>query len=594
MKKRRLIWRLFPALWLITILSILVITIYLSHEFKDFYLEKTAIDLQTRAILIKNQIPALLANGNYKDIDLLCKQLGDETDTRITIILLSGKVIGDSYEDPETMDNHAHRTEIVSALAGDIGISIRYSYTIHKNLMYAAIPVFDNNDVTAVVRVSVPISAIIEALNKVYVKATLGGISIAIFIIAASIYTSRRISKPLKQMGEIAQQFAEGKLSQRIPEHSSVEIDELSHVMNKMAKQLNYRIQTVIKQRNEQEAILAGMVEGVLAVDLNEKIININKTAEVMLGVSGNTAKGRYIHEVIRNTYVHKFIKKALKETRSLEDEITLHGNGQRFLQVHGNVLDDANMKHIGVVIVLNDITRLRQLENIRRDFVANVSHELKTPITSIKGFVETLIDGAVYKPEEADRFLKIIIKHTNRLNKIIEDLLKLSRIEKEYEKTEIEFKYEYLKEILQASIQLCEAAAQAKNINIELSCSNNLQVNINSDMFQQAVVNLIDNAIKYSPSNSTVDVGAVIENDEHVIKIVDKGCGIPKEHHPRLFERFYRVDKERSRELGGTGLGLAIVKHIALAHNGRVSVESSPGIGSTFTIFLPAAADKS
>ncbi|MCD6160943.1 MAG: PAS domain-containing protein [candidate division Zixibacteria bacterium] len=593
MKKKRLIWQLFPMLWLITILSILVITIYLSHSFKEFYLEKAAIDLRTRAILVKNQIPALMVDGNHKDIDLLCKQLGGETNTRITIILPSGKVIGDSYEEPKTMDNHAHRAEIISALAGDIGISTRYSYTLHKNLMYVAMPIFDNNDITAVVRVSIPISAINKALDKVYIKVTLGGIAIAIFIIGASVYTSRRVSMPIKQMGIIARQFAEGKLSQRIPEHNSIEMDKLSDVMNQMAKQLDYKIQTVVKQRNEQEAILSSMVEGVLAVDLDEKIININKTAEHMLGVSVDTAAGCYIHEVVRNTYLHKFIKKALMETHPLEDELTLYNNGQRSIQVHGNVLHDADMKHIGAVIVLNDITRLRQLENIRRDFVANVSHELKTPITSIKGFVETLIDGAINEPQEASRFLKIIIKHTDRLNAIIEDLLKLSRIEQEYEKAEIEFKEEQLKKTLQASIQFCETSAQAKDINIELICDGSLKVKINFDIFQQAVVNLLDNAIKYSPQGSDITVKAAIEENELVIKIIDKGCGIPKEHHPRLFERFYRVDKERSRELGGTGLGLAIVKHIVLVHNGKVRVESAPGSGSTFAIHLPMITNK-
>jgi len=595
MKKKRLIWQLFPALWLITILSILAITIYLSYAFKEFYLEKTAIDLQTRAVLIKNQIPALITDNNHKDINLLCKQLGGETDTRITVILPSGKVIGDSYEEPKAMDNHAHRAEIISALAGDIGISTRYSYTLHKNLMYVAIPIIDNNDITAVVRVSIPISAINKALDKIYAKVTLGGIAIAIFIIAASIYTSRRISKPLKQMGDIARQFAKGELSQRIPEHGSVEIDELSDVMNQMAKQLDYKIQTVVRQRNEQEAILSSMVEGVLAVDLDEKIININKAAEHMLGASGDMATGRYIHEVVRNTYLHKFIKKALMKVCPLEDELTIHDDdSRRFLQLHGSGLRDANMKHIGAVIVLNDITRLHQLENIRRDFVANVSHELKTPVTSIKGFVETLIDGAVKQPEEADRFLKIIIKHTNRLNKIIEDLLKLSRIEQEYEKAEIEFNDEHLKETLQAGIQFCQVSAQAKDIDIELICDDSLKAKINLDIFQQAIVNLIDNAIKYSPTDSTIAVEAVKKDNELTIKVVDKGCGIPKEHHSRLFERFYRVDKERSRELGGTGLGLAIVKHIAFAHNGKVSVESAPGIGSTFAIHLPAAVENS
>ena len=237
---------------------------------------------------------------------------------------------------------------------------------------------------------------------------------------------------------------------------------------------------------------------------------------------------------------------------------------------------------------MLNDVTRLRKLENIRRDFVANVSHEIKTPITAIKGFVETLRDGAVKNPEDAERFLSIIQKHVDRLEAIVEDLLSLSRIEKEGERQEIALEDHAVREILTGAIQLCEAKASAKSVVLELSCDEDLKGKINLALLEQAVVNLIDNAIKYSDSGKRVRIEAYKEDKGFLIRVQDQGCGIEKKHLDRLFERFYRVDKARSRKLGGTGLGLAIVKHIVQAHGGSVSVESQPGKGSTFSLHLP------
>jgi two-component system phosphate regulon sensor histidine kinase PhoR len=239
-------------------------------------------------------------------------------------------------------------------------------------------------------------------------------------------------------------------------------------------------------------------------------------------------------------------------------------------------------------VIVLNDISRLHQLENMRRDFVANVSHELRTPITSIKGFVETLRDGAVNNPEDAQKFLNIVIKQAERLNGIIEDLLSLSRIEEREEKSEIPLQNDKIKPVLKGSIQVCELQSSVDKVTVELNCDDDLQAKINADLLQQAVVNLLNNAIKYSPQGGVVKVEASIVDDAVHIRVIDNGPGIPTEHHHRLFERFYRVDKERSRKLGGTGLGLAIVKHIVSAHHGTVDVDSVPGEGSTFYIILP------
>jgi two-component system phosphate regulon sensor histidine kinase PhoR len=266
-------------------------------------------------------------------------------------------------------------------------------------------------------------------------------------------------------------------------------------------------------------------------------------------------------------------------------------GPQERFLHAHGTILhgpglQDSENNEIGVLIVLNDVTRIRRLDIIRKDFVANVSHELKTPITSIKGFVETLLDGAYEKPEDAKRFLEIIAKQTNRLNAIIEDLLSLSRIEQDDEK--IELALTPVKQVLTAATQVCELNSKAKKIRVNLDCPENLKATINPHLLEQAVVNLIDNSIKYSKPQSEIQISATQKDQKISIQVRDNGCGIAEEDLPRLFERFYRVDKSRSRELGGTGLGLAIVKHIVQTHQGTITVESQLDQGSTFTIQLP------
>jgi two-component system phosphate regulon sensor histidine kinase PhoR len=257
-------------------------------------------------------------------------------------------------------------------------------------------------------------------------------------------------------------------------------------------------------------------------------------------------------------------------------------------VSAHGTALSDSQRGKIGVLIVLHDVTRLRHLEEVRCDFVANVSHELRTPITSIKGFIETLLDGALEDKDNAGRFLQIMLRQVNRLDAIISDLLALSRIEKGAEEQMIEFAPDSIGGVLRAAVEMCEKKAADKGVNIDLACPDDLVGEINAALVEQAVINLLDNAIKYSESGSAVEISAGREGTELVIRVKDRGCGIEGRHLPRLFERFYRVDKARSRELGGTGLGLAIVKHIALAHRGSVSVESTVGVGSTFTLRLP------
>ncbi len=590
MRRKRLLWQIFPAYLLITWFSLVAVTWYMSGSLRKFYRGHVERDLEARARLVQNQLSDRLLIANASAVDRLCKDLGEKSSTRITVILPSGEVIGDSEEDPAKMEDHADRPEIRKAMAGERGAWTRTSPTLQIEMTYVAFPLVDGGQIVGVVRTAFPVEAMDEALRTIGTRIMFGGLAIAVLAGVISWNISRRITRPLEEMQRGAQRFARGELTGRLPMQTTREMGALAEALNDMAEQLDERLRTMFQQRNELEAVLSSMVEGVLAVDNDDRIIMLNQAAAQFLGLRVSEGTGRSIQEVVRNVDLQKFVQKAQNSEDSVEAEVTVRDKGERFLQAHGAVLHDGEGHDIGALVVLNDITRLRRLEKIRRDFVANVSHELRTPVTSIKGFVETLLDGAIHKPTDAERFLRIVAGQVDRLNAIIVDLLTLSRIEQGTEAAEITLERGRIKDALEAAIQVCEVKAASKNISIELTCEEELEVRMNAPLLEQAVVNLVDNAIKYSNSGDIVQVLAAPSESDITISVRDRGCGIAREHLSRLFERFYRVDKARSRELGGTGLGLAIVKHIAKAHGGRVSAESVLGKGSTFSIHLPLA----
>jgi two-component system phosphate regulon sensor histidine kinase PhoR len=589
MQRKRLLWQIYPTYLLITLVSLSIVAWYASRSLRQFYTENTKRSLEARANLAGTHLSSLLEKDDFESVDATCKELGRTTATRITVILPSGRVIGDSDEDPALMDNHRDRPEIREALSGQTGVTMRYSYTLKEDFMYLAIPIVKDGATVALVRTSLPVTYIKTLLNSIYSRIAVGGLIIAVGAAAVTLIISRRLSRPLEELRKGAERFAGGDLTHRLDVPASRETVALAEAMNQMAADLDKRIRTIVRQRNEQDAVLSSMGEGLLAVDENERIININRAAAGLLGIEMAKAEGRTIYEMIRNAELQRFVGSALSSTEPVEGDIILHDGGGRFLHARGTTLRDAEGQKVGAVVVLTDVTSLRRLEDVRRDFVANVSHELKTPITSIKGFVETLIDGAIHDPEDAERFLAIIAKQADRLSAIIEDLMTLARIEQEAEKNQVPLRQCRILGVLEEAVRDCQPKIAEKNISIKLDCRDDVSATINPQLLEQAIVNLLDNAIKYSDPEGVIEIDVKQANAGTTISVRDYGCGIAKEHLPRLFERFYRVDKARSRELGGTGLGLAIVKHIAQAHGGSITVESSPGAGSSFFIHLPA-----
>ncbi len=592
-KRRKLLWQLYPSYMIIILFSLLAVSWYATAALKNFFMQQTAVDLKAQAIVFKEMFDAL-PDKRSEHVDLLCKKIGKRIDTRITVILANGVVVGDSEEEPAGMDNHLRRPEIHGARMGNIGKSVRYSATLEQRMMYMAFPVRNGVSTSFIVRTALPLAFIDHSLESIRYQIFIGGLFIAIFAAVVSLLVSHKISRPLEKMKEGAERFARGWLSHRLDIPKTEELASLAITLNDMASNLDDRIKTIIRHRNELEAVLGSMKEGIIALDRDEKIISINHSAAAMFNKDPWEMESRSIQEVIRNPELQKFVKKALSKGDMLNVDIIFYQKEDRILNVHSATLLDVKEDPIGILIVLNDVTRLRRLENMRKDFVANVSHEIKTPLTAIQGFVETLLSDKDTIPENAARFLTIIDKHVHRLAAIIEDLLNLSWIEQEGEKQAITVMSMPVTDVIKTAMQVVQATAAEKNIRFNFRCEKGFSADLDPHLMEQAIVNLLDNAIKYSHSDSTVDIEILKENNNALIRIRDHGIGIAKEHLPRLFERFYRVDKARSRKLGGTGLGLAIVKHIVRAHGGKISVQSELAGGSVFSIYFPVKQQRS
>ena len=591
MRKRRLLWILYPSYLIVVLLAVLAIGSYTSQAMKRLYLNRAASDLQTRLKLILRELPATYPLTPTDSLARFCHEKSVLASARITLVSPQSRVLADSHEDPREVETITYRSEFEQALKGRTGIERRFSPVTEAEILYVAIPIWEDKGIVGAVRAAVPMHALTPELHVLNVRLLIGGLIVAILAALVTWMISRWIARPITEMEHRAERFASGDFSQKMPVPASVELGGLAIALNNMADQLDEKIRTITVQRNEQEAILTSLREGVIALDNHERVLFVNRAAAVLFGIDVERAIGRLLQEVLRNSELQKFTTRLLAgKPTPAESEVTLVHGDNRILQVTGTSLRDASGQRFGVVVVINDVTRLRRLERVRKDFVANVSHELKTPITSIKGFVETLFEGALDQPAEAKAFLNRIASNTERLNAIIDDLLMLSRVEQDSEQGSMPLTTESLREVIESAIASVESKARDQQITIRFSSPDDIQARVNSTLIGQAVVNLLDNAIKYSDSGRSVDVDVTRERSSVSIRVRDHGVGIAAEHLPRIFERFYRVDKARSRKLGGTGLGLSIVKHIAQAHGGSVAVESTPGHGSTFTIFLPTS----
>lgn len=479
---------------------------------------------------------------------------------------------------------------LAEALDGRRSTSGRYDASTASRTVSVVSPIVRAGRTTAIVRVTGNTRAADAGLALAQRRLVTGALVGAAAALLAGWLLARRMAGPFEDLANAASQVAAGAIEVPLPASDVAEVSKLAGAIETLRGQLVERGLTIGRQGTQQEAVLGSMIEGVLAVDASQRIVSINRAAADLLGIDAQSVLGRPIQEVVRNADLRQFALQAIDCRETLEDDLVLRAARDRTLRVRGTPLREMSGEG-GAVIVLNDITDIRHLENVRRDFVANVSHELKTPVASIKGFVETLVEGRVDDPDDRRRFLEIIARQADRLGAIIEDLLALSRIEQAEGMGDLPLERVGVADVFSAVIAECGPRAEERSIVIRVESPPGLEAEVNAPLLEQALINLVDNALKYSEPGGEILVGAAPAADGMLeLMVRDRGTGIGAEHLPRLFERFYRVDKGRSRKLGGTGLGLSIVKHIVQAHGGTVAVESMPGVGSTFRVRLPVS----
>ncbi len=532
------------------------------------------------------------------------RDLGNRASASVTLVTADGTVLADSAvrdADVPAIENHKSRPEIQQALSTGHGEDIRPSHTTGQRTMYYAVLLRQSQDAAPiVVRVGLPM-AIVDRETSELKQHLFLALGVAFLVaLTLSIWLAHNITRPLSEIASAARQLSSGHQTIPIRTTAQDEVGVLATTLNNMASQLHAKIDELSEDRAQLLAVLTSMVEGVMVLDYRGHVLQINPALERMFGISRVEARGRPCAELFRHQQLNDLVTTILRSPAPYEDEIVLPLTG-RCLQIEASPAGGERESEACIVLVFHDITELRRLEKIRKDFVANVSHELRTPLTSIKGYVEALLDGAKDDPGASTKFLEIILKQSDRLNLIIDDLLELSKIES----GRVSLKEEplELRSVVDRTLSMIKPIADKKHHRLVTSVDPSLpSVAGDEGRLVQVLTNLLDNAIKYTPEGGTITVGATlapsIGNAEAPagaieLNVTDTGIGIPEEDRPRVFERFYRVDKARSRELGGTGLGLAIVKHIVEGHGGQVWVEANHPQGSRFVVRLPVSGGK-
>jgi len=572
--KRSIFSKIFAGYFSIILILSFFIIIFSFRTIKNYYIETLSTDLKNLGVTLKIEIKPFIKNEKSRELDAFVKKLGRTVDTRITIIAPSGKVLADSEKDPKTMENHKTRPEVKKALNGSIGKSLRFSTTVKEEMLYVALPIKDGGELVGVVRTSLFLKDINNLLTSLKAK-MLQIVLLVVFVsMLIALVFSRSLSRPIGQLASAAREVALENFNVRVSLKNNDELKELADSFNLMTEKIQTLFTDLSLKTDELNNIIASLREGFLVLNEAGKVIICNDSFKSI--VENDAPEGKFWWEVIRVAGLGELIKRALEKKKNLVEEIAF---GEKVFLCSITFIPSMNE----ISVVFHNITEIKRLEKIKKDFVINVSHELRTPLTAIKGFVETL-------EEEIDKkhihYLNIIKKHTDRLMNIVQDLLLLSELEEV--NTKIKFETVNMKNLIMDVLKLFENKLEQKNLSLKLNLQDGLTVQGDAFKLEQMLINLIDNAVKYTEKGH-IKVSLKEENKQIVIKVEDTGIGIPEKHLGRIFERFYVVNKSHSRKLGGTGLGLSIVKHIALSHNGKIDVESTVGKGTRFTITLPS-----
>jgi len=584
-------WKQFISSFLIIVLVIFIFTFLIIGELNKYDKSLTKERLLTAANLTTEVLIPALENPQIDDVQSVVSRLGEKTGVRITVIDENGLVLGETDKNPREMESHSERPEIKQAFNNEIGESLRYSTTLQKEMFYVAVPYKAKNGTSlTVIRTSLPLSIIQQTLLPLESKVIYTGIVLTILALLLSLVVSKTTTKSLAGIINISEELAKGNLNVDIPiSESKGEIPKITTALNHMAQKLNEVFKQLSHEKNQIEAVLSAMSEGVMVVSEKGKIILTNNIFKEMFNLTDDPFQKSY-WEVLRNKEVIKLIDGVLQNWKPDNKEVFYLYPEERYYLANVIPLTSPERE---IIVVMFNITEFKKLENIKADFIANVSHELRTPLTAIKGYTETLEEGAFEDPQEQKHFIKIIKRHADRLINIVSDLLVLSEVEgrdvlsQQNENGDLEDVN--VNEVIRSSLEALKSNALEKELKVSFNPSDKEHI-ITASRFllEQMFINLIDNAIKYTPDHGEVGIEITDKNEYLTIEIYDNGIGIPKDSLPRIFERFYRVDKTRSRKMGGTGLGLSIVKHIVIIHGGKIDVKSEEGKGSRFCISLP------
>ena len=592
MRERKTIWYILTAFLLISIISILSLIIFLNWSLDRFLLTKIRSDFSTDSSLSAKLIEhAIASSSSPESIDRLIRGISRDVRCRVTLIDVSGRVVADSELQPdslEKLENHLQRPEVQDALKNGEGFSYRYSTTLGEKMLYGARTLKDDDGNTiGFIRFSMGTIEIARFKSYITMMLFTGGfISFAITLLSG-LYLAFKISKPIREVSRVAEGIRRDEKIRKFPRVKIKEIEDMVEALNGMIDKIDEKVRDSERQRREIEAIISSISEGIIAINAEGKIILWNRTASAFLSVTDTDIGGKKLIDVCRQPEIHAAFRETMEKSLEIRREIYLPETKRSFKLVSVPIIREEQQQS-GAVAVIFDITELKKYDELRKEFVANVSHELKTPLTSIKGYIETLRDGAIEDRENSRRFLEIISIQAERLSLLIEDLLVLSKLERHADK--LDLSNVDLKDLVQEILLSFHHQIEAKSHSINNLLPGDLPVvKADKKKIAQALSNLIDNAVKFTPESGTITISSSLEEKGFArISIADTGTGIPAEDLGRIFERFYRVDKDRSRELGGTGLGLSIVKHIIEAHGGKVGVKSEPGKGSTFWFTLP------
>jgi two-component system phosphate regulon sensor histidine kinase PhoR len=581
--------KLFAGCFGLIILSLLAGEIYLRPAIEANLLDNIRADLFVRLALVERDA-AKRPDMNRAGWDALADELAPSARGRVTFIDGTGTVIGDSevaIADLDHVENHRERPEVAAALAGSAQSSTRFSATIQKRLMYAAIPMALPGGGRGVARLAVPLDAVEASVGAVR-HIMWGALLVALIVaLVASTAAAQVLSRALHRMTDVARRMAGGDLSVRLRSTGQDELAELGRALDMMATNLAGTMSALRGERDLLGLILESMREGVLVLDHDGRMLLVNPALRATLGIPPD-AEGRAALELVRNAELPSILERARAASAPISGEIETIGPRPRRMLVHAAPLPLVDGKHQGLLAVFVDVTETRRLETLRKDFVANVSHELRTPITAVRSAVDTLRLTLAGDPAASERFVDIIDRNAQRLGSLVEDLLDLSRIEsKDYRP---EAKPVPLRNVSDQALTLLRARIEEKKLDVGNEIGAELPpARADRRAVEQVFTNLLDNAVKYCPAGARVRLRAEQVDRGLRIEISDTGPGIEPRHLPRLFERFYRVDSGRSRDMGGTGLGLSIVKHLVETMGGAIGVDSTPGRGSTFWFTLPA-----